>query len=374
MKTVSTLIGFLAAILLAIPAAAQDNCSYDQKICDARQSVFAIASDYYPLGSAVRIGETRLVTNRHLVVDQETVKVLLPDGTRIDGTVVPTAYTGDLVFIEAELGDGPTIALDDDNDQGPYHTVGAEIATETVRVYPEGRKLALGDTPGARLHHQAYAQPGNSGGALVDREGELVAVIASGGQGLNEAIPVSELARLEAASGPEQKTRSFRIGLAYRGCDMMVEEVQSSRTRVRLPLLIELEDACIETGNRQMIDFAAIEAGKQGAYEMSAELFELSLGMDPASVKTKLSYLTTLHLMARFEDEVPIIKELLEVIPEEQSLHRFAIQAGKWGGDPELARLGLELVEEYNPQMAEAARRFLEADMPPPRARRPQQN
>lgn len=348
------------------PLFAQADCSYADSVCNMRASVFVISTDYFPFGSAVRIGPSTLVTNRHLVVDLETIEITLADGRNITGNVIPTSYPGDLVLVEADLGDGPVAEIDADNDQGPYQTIGAELATDQVRVYPPGERLAHGPGPGVRLHHQAFSQPGNSGGALVDHEGELVAIVASGGQGMNEAIPVAELARLQSMSGPEYGDQSHNIGRAYRGCDQMVDEVKALRGALPLEILTDLEQACIATGNRQMIDFAAIEAGRHGAYELSVELFKVALEMDPDAVKTKLSYLVTLHLLSRYQEEVPIIRSLLPLIPEDPQLQRFAIQAGKWGGDPELAILGVELVRVHNPQMAEAAQRFLDADIPAP--------
>ena len=139
--------------------------------------------------------------------------------------------------------------------------------------------------------------------------------------------------------------------------------------RGRLPVETsrEMDEVCRETGNRQMIDLAAQEAGKHGDLDLSAALFERALEIDPEAVKTRLGLLTTLHLQSRFEDEIPLIKALLEIIPNEPTLHRFAIQAGKWGGDMDLARRGLELVRQHDPRAAEAATRFLNADIPPPR-------
>jgi Trypsin-like peptidase domain len=362
--------GFLAPF--STLAQAQSDCPYAAGVCAVRASVFAISSDYDPLGSAVRIAPDRLVTNRHLVVDLAEVEIIRSDGSKVVGTIVPTSYPGDLVMIEVDLGDGPVIALDDDEDPGPYQAVGAEIATEEIRIYPAGRRILQGDTVGARLHHQAYSQPGNSGGALVDGEGELVGIVASGGQGMNEAVPVRELARLQSMSGPSHAPESRRIGLAFRGCDQMVEEAKGMSGQLPVPILSELEQACLETGNRQMIDFAATEAGRHGAYELSARLFESSLEIEPEAVKTRLGYLTTLLLLGRYEDEVPIIRALLDLIPEEPTLQRFAVQAGKWGGDLALAERGIALIRENNPQMAEAAQRFLDADIPAPPPRRSQ--
>ena len=314
----------------------------------------------------MRIGPTTLVTNRHLVADETRVEIVRPDGVKVVGDIVPTAFYGDLILIEADLGPGAGIKLDDDNDGGPYQSVGVDAASHEAKVYPPGRKLTLGDGAFARLHHRAFSQPGNSGGALIDSEGELVAIIASGGQGLNEALPASLLAELRRLSDAAFKSVSQQRGVAYRVCEQILEETKLIRGVLPVELLSEMEEVCRETENRQMIDLAAQQAGKHGALELSAELFEIALQMDDGAINARMGYLTTLHLMARYGDEIPHIRALLMSIPEESSLHRFAIQAGKWGGDNDLAETGLKLVQRYTPHMAAAAIRFLDSDMPPP--------
>ena len=110
---------------------------------------------------------------------------------------MPTAFEGDLIFIDTEaLDSGPVAAIAEGTPKGDLFTVAGDIARKTVRAYPPGRLVGhKASTPRARLHHSAYSQPGNSGGALVDETGALVGIVASGGEGRFEAIPVSELAR-----------------------------------------------------------------------------------------------------------------------------------------------------------------------------------
>lgn len=361
-----------AALIGALPsgaALAQGNCPYPPAVCAARASVFAIAS-YDPMASAVRIGERLLVTNRHAVADETAVTVTRADGSEVKGTVVPSSYEGDLILVEADLGDGPVARLDDDADPGPYQTVGADISERAVMVYAPGGLLASADAAShsfARLHVAAYAQPGNSGGALIDGEGELVGIIASGGEGRTEAVPVQALEQLRAASGPGHAGRSAEIGTAYRQCDFALEKARQVGGALPEQLSATLLEACTASRNRQLIDLAAQAFGSRGELETSARLFEMALARDPAAINTRLGYLTTLHLAGRFADELPILRELVKTIPQDPQVQRFAIQAGKWGGDEELARKGLELVERHNPAQAAAARRFFEADIPPPR-------
>ncbi|MDP2621886.1 MAG: trypsin-like peptidase domain-containing protein [Hyphomicrobiales bacterium] len=367
--------GLLLALLAALgPAAAQPGgeCAYAAPVCAVRASVFHVAA-YGLDANAVRIGDGLLVTNRHVVADEEDVVVFLADGSQIPGKVVPASYAGDLVLIEAKLPDGPVIALDEDADKGPWQTVAASADFRFVRVYPPGGPLALPaeDRPLARIHHTAQSQFGASGGALVDREGELVGIVASGGEGRGEAIPARAIAELRAASGAAHAEESRRIGTAHRDCDWALDKARQVGRGLPEPLAATLEARCLAGGNKLQIELAAQALGRAGLLDRSAELFERALSQDPEAINTRLGYLTTLHLSARFADEVPIIRDLIELIPEDDQLQRYAVQAGKWGGDMELAEEGARLVEQYNPAQGEAVRRFLQAEMPPPRRQPP---
>ena len=70
--------------------------------------------------------------------------------------------------------------------------------------------------PLARLHHDAYSQPGNSGGALINSSGHLVGIVTSGGDGRYEAIPLHAIDALKKASGSKHRQRCREISGAIR--------------------------------------------------------------------------------------------------------------------------------------------------------------
>ena len=354
-------------LALAAPTQAQD-CEAAPPVCAARDAVFRVSA-YGLNANAVRIAPSLLVTNRHVVADEEDLVIHLADGSQVPGQVVPTSYSGDLVLIEAELPEGPAIALDEDDDLGPWRTVAAAPDFRSVRVYREGGPLALPepDLPLSRIHHTAQSQYGASGGALVDQEGELVGIVTSGGENRGEAIPARAIHQLRALSGEAHAEESRRIGKAYRDCDFALDRAGQVGRGLPERLALTLEERCLAGNNKPQIELAAQALGRAGLLDRSAALFETALSQDPKAINTRLGYLTTLHLSARFADEVPIVRALLKLIPEDGLLQRYAVQAGKWGGDAALAEEGARLVERYNPAQGEAVRRFLEADIPPPR-------
>ena len=362
-------LALFALLATAAPAASQENaCTQPAPVCAARDAVFAVSA-FDPVASAVRIGPRRLVTTRHGIADQERVVLFLADGSRSEARAVPSDYPGDLLLLEADsLPEGPILEIAEAAPDLPLHTVGADLGRGAVRAYDPGT-LTFEPAEGyplARLHNSAYSQPGNSGGALVDAEGRLVGIVASGGEGRFEAIPAAEIAALKARSGPEHKEASAEIGAAVRVCTLLLEELQQAGRR-------SLEDqeakavttACRRSGNRQLFDLAGQTLGRTGRSEAAVALFEQALAEDPNAVNSRIGLVVTLNLARRYEDGLPHLRWLLDNADEDLQVLRLAIQSGIWGGDEPLARRAFERLKAVNPQMAPAAERFL--NNPPPR-------
>ena len=69
-----------------------------------------------------------------------------------------------------------------------------------ARIYAEGSYAIHPDwekNPQARIHSDLFALPGNSGGAVLNKTGELVGILASGDGNVNEIIPASLIKKLE---------------------------------------------------------------------------------------------------------------------------------------------------------------------------------
>ncbi|WP_425403379.1 trypsin-like peptidase domain-containing protein [Hwanghaeella sp.] len=353
----------------AAPLQASD-CEHPAPVCSVRASVFTISS-FDPLGSAVRIGPDTLVTSRHAVADETDVTVFLPDGGRLKGVVLPTDYRGDIVLIEvADLPPGPVM----DVSQVPavdagvkVHTVGADVAMRAIRAYPSG-KIVMTPAEGhplARVHHSAYSQPGNSGGALVTETGVLVGIIASGGKGRNEAVPAAAIDELKARSGPAFSTASDKIGKAIRHCTLMLEDRRGTVSALTQAEADRLETACMGTGNRQYFDLAAEAFGASGLFGRSIEASEASLEQDPNSLNARMTAVVTYHLTGRFEQEIPHLRFLMQYIPDDPLVIRYGIQAGVWAGDTDIAATSFERLKASNPNLVPAAEKFIKS--PPPR-------
>ena len=361
------LLATATALVATTPAPAQD-CAQPEPVCAARDAVFAVSA-FDPVASAVRIGSSRLVTTRHGIADQQEIVLFLANGDQIEARAVPSDYPGDLLLLEVEgLPEGPLLPLADAEPGTALYTVGADVGRGAIRAYDPGtlQLLPAEGFPLARLHHGAYSQPGNSGGALVDEAGRLIGIVASGGEGRFEAVPAAEIAKLEARSGSEHAEASAEIGAAVRVCTLLLEDLQQAGRRT-------LEDqeakavttACTRSGNRQLYDLAAQTLGRTGRREASIALFERALAEDPNAINSRIGLVISLSLARRYEDQLPHLRVLMEQAPEDLQVLRLGIQAGVWGGDQALAERAFERLKLLNPQMAPAAKRFL--DNPPPR-------
>ncbi len=365
------LLGFLV-LGLQVPfgsgAVAQEDCPAPAPVCAARAAVFAVEG--LDNGSAVRLGPQRLVTSRHIVAELEEIWLHLPDGQRVTAAVIPSSYEGDVLLLRvAELPPGPSLAPEAavPRPDAQLFTVGAEPRTRRIRTYAPGRLLVPIATgkPLARLHHDAEAEPANSGGALVDAEGRLVGIIASGGEGRNEAVPAAALADLERLSGPGHAEASRALGNAYRLCDERIAAVGQRERRIADGIAAVILQACGDSRNRQFFDLAGKLFGSLGRIDEAVEMYRRALEQDPHAPNARIGMAITLHLARRYQEELPHLHWLLEVIPADSQILRFAIQAGVWGGDRALSERALALLETHHPNQAPAARRFLERSVTP---------
>lgn len=355
----------IAVVLLGSSAGLRAQaCDAPAPVCSAVKNVVAI-SGYEPIGSAVVLGDGLLVTNRHMVTDLKTATVIMNDGKREQARVVPTDYAGDLVLLRTDGGKSvQPLTVSRPLLNGVLYVIGFDLGREAIRVYAPGRMIVdLAETPLARLHMDAAALPGNSGGAVVDALGNLVGIVASGGEGRNEAIPATELDRLRKASGPDKETASLKIGQAYRRCIEALGDDSATREQLMEP--------CLASSNRQLMDLAGQTLGKRRDVEGALILLEESYEQDPNAPNTIVSLAITYHIAQRWADEIPVLKRGLDVLPDDIQLLRLALQSGIWGGDQELADHAMDRIEAVFPQMAPAARRFYDNPPPAPQIRAP---
>ncbi|MFV2064524.1 MAG: S1C family serine protease [Chloroflexota bacterium] len=190
-------------------------------------------------GSGVIIGSDGLIiTNGHVVGDAQQVRVILDDGTVLDGTVTGVDTLTDFAFVDVEAEDLPTATLGDSSTI-KVGQVAISIGNPLGR-FPSSASVGIisgldrsidvfGSGGGTRLDHliqlDAAVNPGNSGGALFDGDGNLVGITtaqAGMSDGIGFALPI-DLAKpiIEQARAGEPLSRPY-IGVLYRELDAQV--------------------------------------------------------------------------------------------------------------------------------------------------------
>jgi serine protease DegQ len=130
-------------------------------------------------------GEGTVVTNFHVVQGQEEAVVVLASGEQLRADVVATDDRTDLAVLRVDrdglpaaqfaqrLPDVGELAIAIGNPAGFESTVTAGIISGLHRAIPsQGQTPALVDL----IQTDAAISPGNSGGALVDRNGEVIGI------------------------------------------------------------------------------------------------------------------------------------------------------------------------------------------------------
>ena len=165
--------------------------SEDQSIADltasVRGAVVSIRRDDGGSGSGFIVDASGLiVTNNHVVSDAGTLTVVLDDGREFEGTVVGRDMVRDIAVVQITVPDEELPVL-------PLAEVGLPTLGQSVVTmgYPlgstdlnitQGLVSSLKSDPGRNIQWvqtDAAVNPGNSGGPMVNLQGEVVGIITA---------------------------------------------------------------------------------------------------------------------------------------------------------------------------------------------------
>ncbi|MEL0169205.1 MAG: trypsin-like peptidase domain-containing protein [Pseudomonadaceae bacterium] len=176
----------------------------DSSLRDYADSLTAPNTTQTSLGSAVILNpEGYLLTNNHVIAGADEILVALKDGREALATLIGTDPETDLAVLKIDLPNLPAITINTRDEQrigdvvmaignpfGLGQTVTMGIISATGR-----NQLGL-NTYEDFIQTDAAINQGNSGGALVDAEGNLIGINtaifsqAGAAQGIGFAIPV----------------------------------------------------------------------------------------------------------------------------------------------------------------------------------------
>ncbi len=146
-----------------------------------------------------------IVTNNHVIDGAKELIVSLADGRSLKGKVVGADALTDLAVVKVNASDLPE-AVFGDSDQivvgEPAIAIGNPMGLEFQGSVTSGvisalnRTLDISDRRVKLLQTDAAISPGNSGGALVNADGQVIGinsakVAASGVEGMGFAIPIN---------------------------------------------------------------------------------------------------------------------------------------------------------------------------------------
>ncbi|MQM27711.1 S1C family serine protease, partial [Glycomyces albidus] len=194
---------------------AGDGLTYTDIVNKVSPSVVTIVTDAAEGSGVVYSEDGYIVTNNHVVDGARTVEVRFSDGTTADAEIIATDSTQDLAVIRVSgvddltpvaFGDSDSIQVGDaavaiGSPLGLEGTVTTGIVSALDRSMtvageePQGFQQQSGSTLTGLIQTDAAINSGNSGGALVNGNGELIgintaiATTDSGSIGLGFAIP-----------------------------------------------------------------------------------------------------------------------------------------------------------------------------------------
>jgi serine protease Do len=195
-------------------------------------------------GSGVIVSPAgHVVTNFHVAEDATRVTCLMPNGERIDADVICLDPPADLAVLKlrlearsdttkpipfASIGDSDVLRVGDyvmamGNPRTLSSSVTLGIVSNTSRVFTsftgdsiEQLEIGSGQLTGlfnVWIQHDALIQPGNSGGPLVNMQGQVVGINTRGGSGMGFAIPSTLVKRVLAQALTYGEVRRAWLGI-----------------------------------------------------------------------------------------------------------------------------------------------------------------
>jgi serine protease Do len=149
-----------------------------------------------------------IITNRHVIADASEIIVILHDTTRLKASVLATAAQSDIALLKVNASKAvPTVKFGDSNGMrpgDPVFIIGNPFglgSTVTAGIVSALGRNTVESQSGSFLQIDAALNPGNSGGPVFNKDGEVVGVSTAlvtsgngaGSVGLGLAIPGNDV-------------------------------------------------------------------------------------------------------------------------------------------------------------------------------------
>ncbi len=340
-------------------------CNHESNICKWLNKVVAIKTPTM-VASGIILSDDIIVTNRHVVEDSQAVLIRMPDKKIRKMFTIPNNHLADIAFLTSEENSSKTSSNINFNftssQPDKLRMVAFDIGRNNIRIFPETNVISYPDNKNlqARIHSLAKNLPGTSGGALIDNNGNLIGIVASGGGEYNEAVPVILLKDVYNKNNTDREN-FFNIGKSIRLCADALEEIQKIDNSPPKTLLRKIHNNCEISNNKLLFDMAGQAFGRLGLLDDSLYFLEKSSALDPQSPTSLHSLAITLHLLKSYEKEVEVLKTLLRFTPDDPQALRLAVQAAGFSNNKEFGEYAISLMEIHNPGAVSLAKGFLES-------------
>ena len=185
-----------------------------------------------------------IVTNNHVVSGATKISVTLNDNRQYDATVVGTDPATDVAIIKIDADNLPALPLGDSDQlrlgewvlaigsplgQQLRSTITAGIVSAKGRSMPDGSGEFKIES---FIQTDAAVNPGNSGGALVNKKGELVgintAIVSQTGSytGYSFAVPVNIVKRVASDLIDYGSVKRAMLGITMQPVSTLDKEIQ----------------------------------------------------------------------------------------------------------------------------------------------------
>ena len=357
------LIVFITLFITKFALSDLKNCEYNENICNKLNQVVGIKTPMM-VASGTIIDDNFIVTNRHVVEDHKQLIIRYYNGEIKKAFPLTHNFPADLAILTLNKQKrNPTKLLKLNKIKGMIRVIGFDQGRKSNRIYDKGKVIAYSDTnkyPQSRIHTDAKSLPGNSGGAVVDDNGNLVGILASGDGNINEIIPISLVNEVIKKTDLKHEDNFFKIGKNIRLCADNLEEAQYVQKNLDDNIKKNIDTYCWNSQNKQLIDQAGQTFGRLGDLNRARKFLEMSIKLDPSSPNSLISLAIVYHIKRDLEKERPIILKLLEFTPENPQVLRLGVQVAGILKDKEMSENVLELMSKYNREALPLAKKFIE--------------
>ena len=338
-------------------------CDEIESICLMLNEVVGIKTPMM-VASGTVFNKDFIITNRHVIEDHRQVIIKFNDGTIKKAYPIPHNYPVDLVILTLNKDLViPNKLVVPSPITGMLRVVAFDQGRKSNRIYKKGRVIVLPNNKmniQARIHTAAKSLPGNSGGAVVDDNGNLVGFLASGDGNINEVISLSSLNGVLKNTNNKHNIEFFKIGRFIRLCADSLEIAFNVQRNPDPVLMHNITTNCWNSNNKQLIDQAGQTFGRLGDLKKSSKFLERSIEMDPMSPNSLLSLAITYHIDRKLNKERPIILRLLKLIPEDPQVLRLGVQVAGILKDKKMSETILNLMSLHNKEALPLAKKFID--------------